>query len=289
VRTIQSALPRRELMPFVKVFAQRDIPYTAAGFSQRDLASLEQILAFDFRDSGRINYANGQNKIIPPIHAVGSQTSSTGCAHFNGCHLGFGIFLKPLACWQLFRISPAALANQNGDGNDLLGNGIRSLWLRLGECSTFQERIRVAEGYLLPFAINALAQTSIMTSAQHIFHHNGAVRIDELANHSGLSVRHYERRFAAEIGFTPKLFARITRFQAALDAKRMAPHQSWMSVAHQFGYFDQMHLIRDFQSLGGDSPILLSEQIGDHRPWSLASPMTPHDLPQPPQSLRFHN
>ncbi len=40
----------------------------------------------------------------------------------------------------------------------------------------------------------------------------------------------------------------------ALDTKRLTPDRSWMSVAHRLGYFDQMHMIRDFQSLGGNLP-----------------------------------
>jgi transcriptional regulator GlxA family with amidase domain len=93
-----------------------------------------------------------------------------------------------------------------------------------------------------------------MKSAQHALRHNGAIRIEELANHHALSVRQYQRRFIEEVGFSPKLFTRITRFQTALDAKRIAPHRSWMDVAHDSGYFDQMHLIRDFKSLGGEIP-----------------------------------
>src|SRR3982074_223077 len=42
-----------------------------------------------------------------------------------------------------------------------------------------------------------------------------------------LSLRQYERRFATEIGITPRLFARMIRFQVALDAKRMSPERSW--------------------------------------------------------------
>ena len=125
----------------------------------------------------------------------------------------FGIFLKPLASWQLFRIPPGDLANRNIDGADILGKGMQFLWLALAESKAFAERVRVAEDYLLPFAINALARTSIMKSAQHLLHHKGAISIDELANHTALSVRQYERRFADEMGLSPKLFARITRFQ----------------------------------------------------------------------------
>jgi AraC-like DNA-binding protein len=176
VRTIQTAMPRAELKPFVRVFAQREIERTSRGFRQLD--------------------------------------------------------------------------------------------------------IQVAEEYLLPFAINALPKSLVMKSAQYACLHSGAVRIEDLANSSGLSLRQYERRFTTEIGFTPKFFARITRFQMALDTKRLAPGRSWMSVAHRLGYFDQMHMIRDFQSLGGNLPGEIFEQIGDYQPWSLAAPESPYSFPE---------
>ncbi|HTF63929.1 MAG TPA: helix-turn-helix domain-containing protein, partial [Edaphobacter sp.] len=89
-----------------------------------------------------------------------------------------------------------------------------------------------------------------------------------------VSVRQYERRFLDEVGMTPKLFARTTRFQNALDAKRLFPTLSWMNIAHELGYFDQMHMVRDFQSLGGDAPNNVLEQSGDIQPWSLAPHQT---------------
>ena len=135
-----------------------------------------------------------------------------------------------------------------------LGNGIDILWLRLAERHAFQERIQVAEEFLLPFANKALSRTLAMETAQHTYRRNGAVRILNLANDSSLSLRQYERRFATEIGITPRLFARMIRFQVALDAKRMSPQRSWLTIAHQLGYFDQMHMVHDFKSLGGKAP-----------------------------------
>lgn len=145
----------------------------------------------------------------------------------------------------------------------------------------------MVEDYLLPFAVNALARTSIMKTAHHIFHRKGAVRINALAHLASLSVRQYERRFAEEMGLSPKLFARITRFQMALDAKRNAPARSWLSIAHEYEYFDQMHMVRDFQKLGGDAPSQILQQSGDLQPWSLGSPMTPYDLSEPTQRARL--
>ncbi len=104
----------------------------------------------------------------------------------------------------------------------------------LAESKSFSDRVRVAESYLLPFAAQVLDPTPIMQSAEHLFHGRGAIRIDALARDSTLSMRQYERRFSEEIGIGPKLFARITRFQIALDAKRVAPARSWLSIAHDW-------------------------------------------------------
>jgi AraC-like DNA-binding protein len=280
VRTIQTAMPRAELKDFVRVFALRDMTRTDGGSTQPNMASLEHIMAFEFGDSITIEYGPGKSMLAPKIHVRGSQTSPYGRAYFTGRHFAFGIFLRPLASWQLFRIPLATLADENFDGRDLLGNGIRTLWLRLAESKTFEQQIRLAEDYLLPFARNARAQTPIMSSARHTCRVRGAVRIENLAHNSGLSLRQYELRFEMEMGFTPKLFARITRFQSALDTKRLSPRRSWLSVAHELGYFDQMHMIRDFQSLGGNVPSQVIQQSGDLQPWSVA-PENPYDFPEP--------
>jgi hypothetical protein len=52
----------------------------------------------------------------------------------------------------------------------------------------------------------------------------------------------------------PKLFARIARFEAALDGKSRFAARSWTDVAHQFGYYDQMHMVHDFGELTGGTP-----------------------------------
>jgi AraC-like DNA-binding protein len=276
VHTIQTAIPRAELREFVRVFALREMIWSGAVYAQPNLALLEHIMAFEFGDSLTTEYAQGGSKLAPKIHVAGSQTTPAGCAYFTGRHFAFGIFLKPLASWQLFRIPLATLANADFDGRDLLGDGIYILWLRLAESRNFEQQIKVAEDYLLPFAMNARAQTPIMKSARHMFRYKGTLRIENLAHHSGLSLRHYERRFTTEIGITPKLFARILRFQGALDTKRLSPHRSWLSVAHELGYFDQMHMIRDFQNLGGDVPSQVIQQSGDLQPWSVALPDRPY-------------
>jgi AraC-like DNA-binding protein len=44
------------------------------------------------------------------------------------------------------------------------------------------------------------------------------------------------------------------RFEAALDRMARSPQNSWTEVAHQFGYYDQMHMVHDFSRFSGETP-----------------------------------
>src|SRR3982074_2567001 len=80
--------------------------------------------------------------------------------------------------------------------------------------------------------------TCVMKTAQYMTRQRGVTRIDELAFHSGLSVRQYERRFAEEAGVTRSCLRGVTRFGMALEKKRLAPDRSWARVAHEFHLTD---------------------------------------------------
>jgi len=82
----------------------------------------------------------------------------------------------------------------------------------------------------------------------------GRVRVDDLADHVHLSRRHLGRIFRERLGIAPKLFARITRFDHAVQLSRALPAASWARLALDAGYADQAHLTREFAALGGIRP-----------------------------------
>lgn len=80
--------------------------------------------------------------------------------------------------------------------------------------------------------------------------------IGDVAAHLGLSRRRLIEVFTAEVGMTPKRLTRVLRFQRAIALARCAGTPDWGRLASQCGYFDQPHLIHDFQELAGLSPVL---------------------------------
>jgi AraC-like DNA-binding protein len=176
----------------------------------------------------------------------------------------------PTAFVHLFGIPSCELTNAHGDAEGTVGHSIRALWNRLGETSSFEDRVLIAEEYLMYRATRARSGNTMVVVAEYVFHHHGAVNVADLAYECSIGVRQFEREFRRQIGASPKTFARIARFQAALDAKVAAPQRTWLDIAHSFGYYDQMHMVHDFETLGRSCPTQLIAQIGDSRPPALA-------------------
>lgn len=83
----------------------------------------------------------------------------------------------------------------------------------------------------------------------------GTSSVADLARKAGCSARHLKRLFDQWVGLSPKLFSRITRFQA-LTGRLTDPAQAdWVGLANDHGYFDQSHLIRDFSDFAGLTPM----------------------------------
>ena len=264
---LQSATPDRRLAPFVRCFAQRETVRGSATSCQAIIGSLEQILSFDLGDRTLMRYPTGKAEFHARTYLMGSQRSYAGQVCLSGHVLAFGIFFRPFATWQLFGIPPAELADADGDGSGVLGTWVAELWQKVGAAAKFSDRIQVVTEALLPFISEARPLTPIMSTVPLLFPFDDTSRITRVARASAMSVRSYERRFAVEIGMPPKKFARVARFATAIDLRRRS-NASWLHVAHNVGYFDQMHMVKDFQSLGGDAPGRLVLPDSDFQPWS---------------------
>lgn len=70
----------------------------------------------------------------------------------------------------------------------------------------------------------------------------------------GLSARQFQRRFARQVGVTPKVYARLCRLAAVIDRHDADPDLSWTELAHDAGYADQSHLTREFRTFVRAAP-----------------------------------
>ena len=90
---------------------------------------------------------------------------------------------------------------------------------------------------------------------------NGRLTVAQLARDAGLSTRQFERRFLAQVGIAPRQYANVIRFRSVFDALSGGAKPHWATLAHGAGYFDQSHMIRDFQRFLGCSPTAFLTQL----------------------------
>jgi len=153
------------------------------------------------------------------------------------------------------------LCNDAFDGLDLLGNEMNEVNERLWEAGSFFEMKMIVERFLLKRADRLKQVLPIDRVLPLLIKEGGLLKIDLLASRACLSTRQFERVFQQRIGLQPKHFSRLVRFAQAWIIKEQQPGISWMNVAYKCGYFDQMHLIRDFQEFAGVNPSAIESEI----------------------------
>jgi AraC-like DNA-binding protein len=213
----------------------------------------------------------------------GSRKSFSG-AIFSGAHARplfletrahvMGIHFKPGGAFRFLGVPASELANTHVDLETLWGKSTQDLQTELHVAANPAQRFRVLENALAARLKNTLEGHRAVRAALDIFGRNsGAAGTRDLAAHLGLSERHFIKVFANQVGFTPKLFGRVQRFQRAADLTQNNHAPNWADVAVACGYFDQSHLIRDFQIFSGFSPTEFHRQRNEGL---LASPpLTP--------------
>ena len=142
---------------------------------------------------------------------------------------------------------------------------------------TIEARVQAIESLLLGCVLNSKRDSTLLALAAKIVESGGLVSVDLLAKEAGVSTRQLERRFLYEVGLSPKLLSRILRFQQVFRAVERCDG-AWAPVALECGYYDQAHLIRDFNQFAHQTPgVLFAEQsqLTDPLPVSLACRIFP--------------
>ena len=82
----------------------------------------------------------------------------------------------------------------------------------------------------------------------------GLVRVEQVVELSGWSVRTLQRRFRRELGVSPKWVLARFRLQEAALAIERDPALDLAALAVRLGWYDQAHLTNDFRRMLGETP-----------------------------------
>ena len=166
-----------------------------------------------------------------------------------------GVVFRPGGAFPFLGTSAIELTDAHVDLETLWGNSAKDLRERLCEAESPAERFDLLEAALMAHLFRPLESHYAVRFALDAFRHaDSSLTIRDVARDAGLSQRRFTQVFAREVGMSPKLFCRVQRFRQALETVRHDAATNWAQVAVDCGYYDQSHLIHDFESFSTLSP-----------------------------------
>ncbi len=175
------------------------------------------------------------------------------------------VWFKPGGALPFFGVPAADLHNLHLPLETLWGTAAKDLYEQLLEAPSPAACFRILEGALLRRLLAGAERHRAVEYALALLHRQPQPqRIAAIVDEIALSPTRFIQLFRDDVGFAPKLFCRIQRFQQALRLAAHDPARSWADVALTCGYYDQSHFINDFQAFAGIPPGAYVPQSRDH-------------------------
>lgn len=249
-------LPHQALREYVRLFqvigctfpsAMTDLPVKAYW------PRAENCLSFFPKDPEIIEYGfDGDLQKSPTARLYGQHSLATS-RYVGRDFLVFQVQFQPGALVRLTGLSLNELSNTFIDAEAVFSKEIRAVNERLSYTNHYTEMVPIVEDFMF-YLINRQKSSRyknnllpIDRANQFIIENNGQVSLDWLASQTCLSIRQFHRQFTVRHGVSPKLYARIARFETAIKQKHINPQKDWLTIALELGFYDYQHLVRDFK------------------------------------------
>jgi AraC-like DNA-binding protein len=182
-----------------------------------------------------------------------------------------GLRFRPGAAAAVLGVPASALVGERLPATAVWGHAAGAVRGRLQAAGSLtaagvvlQDAVRqqLGEAPGLDRVVQAVVQAVLATTG------DTAVRVDRLADCLAIRERQLRRRCRAALGYGPKTFARIIRFQRFVARARDAAPCTLADMAVRAGYADQPHLSREVVELAGVPPAELVARLARQRPGS---------------------
>jgi AraC-like DNA-binding protein len=167
----------------------------------------------------------------------------------------------PCGLYRLLGIPMIHLFDGGGNALDIIGKEMQIVNQQILEAPDVDTSKTIVENYLLQKLKQLKTTLPIDFALRELLRNDGNVSIEKIASLACLSLRQFERKCSERLGIPPKAFARVARFSKAYRLKEANPELTWTAIAHEAGYFDQMHMIRDFKEFAGVTPKIIEEAL----------------------------
>ncbi len=252
------ALMQRPAAPRLRGIARDYWGYTeqtAGPLRRRELPSADIIVIVNLGAPLRVKQPRSVTRVIPTgggfvagLHERYVVTETTGSQS------GIELRLSPLGAYRLLGQPMDALANRSVALDEVFGSWGVELGERLQDAPCWETQCDALDRALdKRLDCGQPPAPEILWAWRQLLRSGGRVSIATLADELGWSPKKLIARFREQVGLPPKQVARLLRFQRATTLLATSS-PGWDALARECGYYDQSHLINEFQRFAGDTP-----------------------------------
>lgn len=242
--------PAQNLGDYIHSYTYRHILIDDLCEPVKKIIPPNHLVSLDFFFDHPFRLKSIQTGLTIPFKPVSIRGCRTKCKYeleFEKSFASFSIKFTPNGLYKLLGLDMSTITNEDIGCTQLnLPIDLLQLHRELSKCASQEERITLVESCFLKILVDHNFESRLIYNV-HSFQENDALIYY-------VSTRQQQRLFKKEIGLSPKSYHSLQRFSSLLKAKKRNVDDSWTSLAHQFGYFDQSHLIKDFYTFLGIKP-----------------------------------
>ena len=147
---------------------------------------------------------------------------------------------------------------------ELLGPELGALHGQIGATRSLERRVDRLREILRAHrpATRTASDEDLAELVQRMASDDTLVRVEQLAELTGRSVRTLQRQFRRGVGIGPKWVLARYRLQEAAYALEIDPDVDLADLAARLGWYDQAHLTNDFRKMLGETPGQYASRAG---------------------------
>ena len=201
-------------------------------------------------------YLNPKNKKLSDFFLYG-QTIHPIELSIKGSYRLIVFQLFPFAAKVLLGVNPKELNDDCFDLNLMPNKDVEKIIKELNNATEVALQVEIISSFLFSLVKENAnnIDNRIQSAITHILSTKGNITIKTLRDKLHITERTFERQFVAQVGVTPKQFAKIIQFQFSLNQLSEEDCSRLTDVVFDNGFADQSHFIRTFKKFTGKTPV----------------------------------
>jgi AraC-like DNA-binding protein len=214
----------------------------------------EHCLAFYPYDREQVDFTHRHQSVRNvPVALIGQALAVTN-RFVQGHFLVVQILFQPGALFRLTGLPATEINDTYVAADAVFSNAVHEVNEAFFYARDYAEMVQVANQFVAGLARRRLKDVHPLDAVCQWMLTNPTASLDHLARQSFLSTKQFERKFVERTGVSPKVFARLVRFDRAFREKNLHPDRDWQRIAFDCNYYDYQHLVRDYKDFTGLRP-----------------------------------